>query len=238
MLAGCGAPETEGGSDQQPEDKVTAEFKEGEKEVVTDTQGDDSQQEQDGQGNQEGQGEGAVQDALQDIDMPIVADMDRIDSGIDDAERHEAADAEDAASKAGIDGGFKVPSAITMGGSEMALTGFSYSDGVAVATYGRDGGAVEIRRGTGADGTVTPSDKKTIEKYAKSWVIDPGGVTTVCRGNEEGQVLFAQWYQRDGTASGNPDDAYSLHSVSFDGGDAPMGDEEVGMAILEVCGFI
>lgn len=164
------------------------------------------------------------------------ADGDSIDEAMEPevTEWIDSATAEEAASEAGLESGFVVPDEIKVGELTFAAPSFSHVDGIARATYETPACMVDVRKGVGPAGTVVADDGTGYmgESFPWCWETTAGDLVVTCYGNEEGKVLFAQWYDKvDPTVDGE-DDAYSVRILGLGGEDVPMTDEEVGILAM------
>lgn len=191
---------------------------------------------------------GKVDDA--DVDTTVVGDDENVtdetvDEDVEDIEDVEkveptewvsVATAEEAVTKANLTGEFSVPEKVTAHAIEFSAPKFSYTDGIAQATYDQPASQVLIRKGSGPSGTVVADDDTGFsgENFAESWQITTGGLTITCYGDTKGEALFAEWYNKVNPNADGEDDAYSIHAMGLGGEEIPMTEEEVGNIALEV----
>lgn len=171
-------------------------------------------------------------DVTEDADEDVVEDADaEDDTEVAETKWLDATDASDAATKANLTGGFVVPDKLTAHGMEFSNPTFSYVDGIAQATYEQPAAMIQIRKGHGPGGTVVADDGTGYsgEMFSKSWEITDGGLPVTCYGENEGEILFAQWYNNVDPNADGEDDAYSVRAIGLGGEDIPMTEEELSM---------
>ena len=98
--------------------------------------------------------------------------------------------ASDAASGAGIDGGFSVPDQIYVGDLVLTSPSFQYMTDIAQAQYNASDAKLTIRKGQNLSGQDFTGDYNS---YSSSWTTTVGDIEVTCHGNSDSTANLAEW---------------------------------------------